>query len=116
MPGVVIRLGPRGFGEISAEGDIVSAGAAALDKRVAETAAAASLSGLEFLFGIPGTIGGALVRVAVDLARRRGAVVVRVDCWAGAPGLIAWYERQRFVCCGSFEQNGWVGQIFKMTV
>src|ERR1700689_4868235 len=60
MPGVVIRLGPRGFGETSAEGDIVSAGAAALDKRVAETAAAASLSGLEFLFGIPGTIGGAL--------------------------------------------------------
>ena len=39
MPGVVIRLGPRGFGETSADGDIVSAGAAALDKRVAETAA-----------------------------------------------------------------------------
>ena len=60
MPGVVIRLGPRGFGETSATDNIVSAGAAALDKRVAETAAAASLSGLEFLFGIPGTIGGAL--------------------------------------------------------
>ena len=60
MPGVVIRLGPRGFGKTSAEGDIVSAGAAALDKRVAEAAAAASLNGLEFLFGIPGTIGGAL--------------------------------------------------------
>jgi len=60
MPGVVIRLGPRGFGESSADGDIVSAGAAALDKRVAETAAAANISGLEFFFGIPGTIGGAL--------------------------------------------------------
>ena len=60
IPGVVIRLGPRGFGETSAEGDIVSAGAAALDKRVAEAAAAASVSGLEFFFGIPGTIGGAL--------------------------------------------------------
>ena len=60
MPGVVIRLPPRGFGETSAQGDIVSAGAAALDKRVAETAAAADLSGLEFFFGIPGTIGGAL--------------------------------------------------------
>src|SRR6202022_2945950 len=60
MPGVVIRLSPRGFGEASVEGDIVSAGAAALDKRVAETAAAANLSGLEFFFGIPGTIGGAL--------------------------------------------------------
>jgi UDP-N-acetylmuramate dehydrogenase len=60
MPGVVIRLGPRGFGETSAEGDIVSAGAAALDKRVAEIAASANLGGLEFFFGIPGTVGGAL--------------------------------------------------------
>jgi UDP-N-acetylmuramate dehydrogenase len=60
MPGVVIRLAPRGFGHASADGDIVSAGAAALDKRVAEAAAAADIGGLEFFFGIPGTIGGAL--------------------------------------------------------
>ena len=60
LPGVVIRLGPRGFGETTAHENIVSAGAAALDRRVAETAVAANLSGLEFLFGIPGTIGGAL--------------------------------------------------------
>jgi UDP-N-acetylmuramate dehydrogenase len=60
IPGVVIRLSPRGFGDVRAEGDVVSAGAAALDKRVAETAAAANISGLEFYFGIPGTIGGAL--------------------------------------------------------
>jgi UDP-N-acetylmuramate dehydrogenase len=60
MPGVVIRLSPRGFGDAGADGEIVSAGAAALDKRVAETAAAANVGGLEFLFGIPGTIGGAL--------------------------------------------------------
>src|ERR1700688_4220595 len=60
MPGVVIRLSPRGFGETSADDDIVSAGTAALDRRVAETAAAANISGLEFFFGIPGTIGGAL--------------------------------------------------------
>jgi UDP-N-acetylmuramate dehydrogenase len=60
LPGVVIRLAPRGFGEASAQGDVVTAGAAALDKRVAEAAAAAGLAGLEFFFGIPGTIGGAL--------------------------------------------------------
>jgi len=60
MAGVVIRLAPRGFGETSASGDIVSAGAAALDRRVAETAAGANLAGLEFYFGIPGTVGGAL--------------------------------------------------------
>src|SRR3979490_2072272 len=60
MPGVVIRLSPRGFGATLAEGDIVRAGTAALDKRVAETAAAANIGGLEFYFGIPGSIGGAL--------------------------------------------------------
>jgi UDP-N-acetylmuramate dehydrogenase len=60
LPGVVIRLAPRGFGEASANGELVTAGAAALDKRVAETAASMNLSGLEFYFGIPGTIGGAL--------------------------------------------------------
>jgi UDP-N-acetylmuramate dehydrogenase len=60
LPGVVIRLGPRGFGDANAQGDVVTAGAAALDKRVAEAAAAAGLAGLEFFFGIPGTIGGAL--------------------------------------------------------
>jgi UDP-N-acetylmuramate dehydrogenase len=60
MPGVVIRLAPRAFGETRAEGDIVSAGTAALDKRVAETAAAANIGGMEFFFGIPGTVGGAL--------------------------------------------------------
>ncbi len=60
VPGVVIRLSPRGFGESKAEGDTVRAGTAALDKRVAETAAAANIGGLEFYFGIPGSIGGAL--------------------------------------------------------
>jgi UDP-N-acetylmuramate dehydrogenase len=60
VPGAVIRLSPRGFGEARAEGDVVHAGTAALDKRVAETAAAANIGGLEFYFGIPGTIGGAL--------------------------------------------------------
>src|SRR5215472_14018648 len=60
IPGVVIRLSPRGFGEAATEGNIVTTGAAALDRRVAETAATANLAGLEFYFGIPGTIGGAL--------------------------------------------------------
>jgi UDP-N-acetylmuramate dehydrogenase len=60
LPGVVIRLSPRGFGEIRIDGDIISTGTATLDKRVAEAAAAADISGLEFFFGIPGTIGGAL--------------------------------------------------------
>ncbi len=59
IEGVVIRLG-RGFNDIATDEDTVKAGAAALDKRVAEAAAAAGIGGLEFYFGIPGTIGGAI--------------------------------------------------------
>lgn len=58
--GVVIRLG-RGFMNVSVEaGHKVRAGAAALDVVVAKAAADAGVAGLEFLRGIPGTIGGAL--------------------------------------------------------
>ncbi|HSC17490.1 MAG TPA: UDP-N-acetylmuramate dehydrogenase [Rhizomicrobium sp.] len=59
VPGVVVRL-PASFGKIAAEGTRVRAGAAALDAAVARTAADAGIAGLEFLRGIPGTIGGAL--------------------------------------------------------
>ncbi len=60
VPGVVVRLPARGFGEIVVEADGIVAGAAALDVTVAETAAEAGLSGLGFLCGIPGSIGGAV--------------------------------------------------------
>ncbi len=59
IPGVVIRL-PAAFGKISVEGTRIRAGAAALDAAVARAAADAGIAGLEFLRGIPGTIGGAL--------------------------------------------------------
>jgi len=57
--GVVVRL-PGSFGKITVDGTRITAGAAALDASVAKTAAASGIAGLEFLRGIPGTIGGAL--------------------------------------------------------
>jgi UDP-N-acetylmuramate dehydrogenase len=57
--GVVVRL-PAAFGRIAIEGTRVRVGAAALDAAVARAAADAGICGLEFLRGIPGTIGGAL--------------------------------------------------------
>lgn len=57
--GVVIRL-PAAFGRIAVEGTRIRAGAAALDAAVARAAADAGIAGLEFLRGIPGTVGGAL--------------------------------------------------------
>ena len=55
---VVIRLG-RGFNAIEITGNIVTAGAAALDAHVARRAAEAGLD-LSFLRTIPGAIGGAV--------------------------------------------------------
>jgi UDP-N-acetylmuramate dehydrogenase len=59
VPGVVIRLG-RAFADITVDGSEITAGAAALDLNVANAARDAGIAGLEFLSGIPGTIGGAL--------------------------------------------------------
>ena len=60
IQGVTIKLA-RGFTGITIDPDGVIAGAGALDVTVAEHAAAAGLTGLEFLSGIPGTVGGAVV-------------------------------------------------------
>ena len=59
IPGVVVRLSSA-FGKIETDGLRVRAGAAALDGAVARAAADAGIAGLEFLRGVPGTIGGAL--------------------------------------------------------
>jgi UDP-N-acetylmuramate dehydrogenase len=59
IPGVTIRLG-RGLGDFAIMDQVVRVGAGALDRVIAAAAAAAGLAGLEFLSGIPGTIGGSL--------------------------------------------------------
>lgn len=59
IPGVVVRLG-RGFNAAAVEGDLLVAGAAVLCPNLALTALDAGLAGLEFLSGVPGTLGGAL--------------------------------------------------------
>ena len=59
IPGVVVRLSSA-FGKVETNGSLVRAGAAALDGAVARAAADAGIAGLEFLRGVPGTIGGAL--------------------------------------------------------
>lgn len=59
VEGVVIRLG-KAFAGIHIEGRDIVAGAGATDIAVAHAARDAGLAGLEFLRGIPGTIGGAV--------------------------------------------------------
>ena len=59
VPGVTIRLSPA-FAKVVTNGMTLNAGTAALDSKVAKSAAKAGIAGLEFFAGIPGTIGGAL--------------------------------------------------------
>ena len=59
IPGVTVRLG-REFAKVQVDGEDVTCGAGALDGNVARAAQEFGLTGLEFLSGVPGTIGGAL--------------------------------------------------------
>ncbi|HEX3576390.1 MAG TPA: UDP-N-acetylmuramate dehydrogenase [Rhodopila sp.] len=77
LAGVTIRLA-RGFSAVNADASGIVAGAGALDVTVAEHAAAAGLTGLEFLSGIPGSIGGA---VAMNAGAYGGEIAQVLD-WA----------------------------------
>ena len=76
VPGVVIRCAGKAWGEVLVDGDLVIAGPAALDAQVARAAATAGLAGLEFLVGIPGTIGGALTMNAGCYGRETKDVLI----------------------------------------
>jgi UDP-N-acetylmuramate dehydrogenase len=82
VAGVVVRMGKR-MAEIAIEGDEVSAGAGAGDVAVSAAARDAGLAGLEFLSGIPGTIGGALRMNAGAYGREMKDIVV--ECKALDP-------------------------------
>jgi UDP-N-acetylmuramate dehydrogenase len=61
LEGVAIRLSPKGFGHIDYVGKAqINVGTAVLDKKLAEAALQHKIGGLEFFYGIPGSIGGAL--------------------------------------------------------
>lgn len=61
-------------------------------------------------------IGARLLGLATELAHERSARMLRVDCWADAPGLVRFYERQGFARDGRFELPGWRGQILSKTL
>jgi UDP-N-acetylmuramate dehydrogenase len=79
IEGVVVRFGGP-LARIETDGDLILAGAGALDQRVAQAAQRAGLGGLEFLIGIPGTVGGA---VRMNAGAFRGETKDRL-VWAEA--------------------------------
>ncbi|TIQ37720.1 MAG: UDP-N-acetylmuramate dehydrogenase [Mesorhizobium sp.] len=61
IPGFVVRLSAKGFGEAEVIGPTtIEAGAATPDKRLAAVAHEAGIGGFHFYHGIPGAVGGAL--------------------------------------------------------
>jgi UDP-N-acetylmuramate dehydrogenase len=78
IKGVVIRL-MRGFTGIAVDGNELLAGAGAPDLNVALTARDHALAGLEFLSGIPGTIGGAVMMNAGAYGGELAQVLVSAE-------------------------------------
>lgn len=83
VAGVVIRLG-RGFAELAIEGTEITVGAGVLDLNVAMLAAANGIAGLEFLSGVPGTIGGALVMNAGAYGGEMSQIVTSATAYDAA--------------------------------
>ena len=78
VKGVVVRL-DRPFAHIGIAGEEVRAGAMALGIKVSLTARDAGLAGLEFLSGVPGTIGGALRMNAGAYGRETKDVLIEAE-------------------------------------
>ncbi|MEI6557255.1 MAG: UDP-N-acetylmuramate dehydrogenase [Rhodospirillaceae bacterium] len=78
VPGVVIRLGGP-FAALRIDATSVCAGAGVLDLNIALAARLAGVAGLEFLSGIPGTIGGALRMNAGAFGRELSDVLVSAE-------------------------------------
>lgn len=78
VPGVVVRL-PKAFAKVSIEpGNRVRAGGAAMGITVASAARDAGIAGLEFLRGIPGTVGGAVRMNAGAYGREASDILIEV--------------------------------------
>ncbi len=112
--GCVIHLG-KAFADIEVKNTRIMAGAGALNGSVASAAAKAGIGGLEFLSGIPGTVGGALAMNAgaygaevkdvlyASMALSRDGVFTALDPKNMDMG---------YRCCGAASGNVFVGAVF----
>lgn len=89
VPGVTVRL-PKSFAAISVDGVHIAAGAAAMGISVASAARDAGLAGLEFLRGIPGTIGGAVRGNAGAYGREMADILIEATVITRAGDIETW--------------------------
>lgn len=115
--GMAIKLA-GGLNKITVQGNTAYAGAGVYIPLLLKTLLRKGLSGLEFMFGIPGTVGGALVMNAEAWGKEIGSAVVSADVIDGK-GKAASLNRKnlRFGYRKSALQSGkWIvtGVIFKL--
>ncbi len=91
LPGVVARLAGPGFDEAAVDGNRLIAGAAAQLARVVALSVDNKLGGLEHLWGVPGTVGGAVMMNAGALERQVSDVLEWVE-WVDGAGVPARLE------------------------
>ena len=90
VPGVVVRL-PKAMAKVSIEpGNRVRAGAGAMGITVASVARDAGIAGLEFLRGIPGTVGGAVRMNAGAYGRDTSDILVEATIVTRAGEIETW--------------------------
>jgi UDP-N-acetylmuramate dehydrogenase len=94
VAGVTIRLG-KIFASIGVEGERLRAGAGAPGIKVASKARDAGIAGLEFLRGIPGTVGGAVRMNAGAYGRETADILVEATVVL-RDGTIETWPRERF--------------------
>lgn len=114
--GVVICLAQPAFSAIEISGDRLRCGAGARLKQVAVEAKRAGLSGVEFLEGIPGSVGGAL---RMNAGAMGGATfdaleTIRVmDSTGNAIDLKAAEVAVEYRCCALLKQHIALGAVFQ---
>ena len=89
VPGIVVRL-PKAMATVSVEHGRVRAGGGAMGISVASAARDAGVSGLEFLRGIPGTVGGAVRMNAGAYGRDASDILVEATVVTRSGAIETW--------------------------
>lgn len=116
--GVIICLTQPAFSRIEIDGTRIRCGAGAKQKNVAVEARRAGLSGVEFLEGIPGSIGGALRMNAGAMGGETFNAVesVRVMDFTGNIRELAPREMSvTYRCCAALKTHVALGAVFQCT-
>ncbi|MCC7259418.1 MAG: UDP-N-acetylmuramate dehydrogenase [Alphaproteobacteria bacterium] len=88
IDGVVIRLG-KGFTDISRKGDVILVGAGVLNLTAARFCQQEGIAGLEFLSGVPGSIGGALAMNAGAYGSMTSECLIEAEI-VDRDGIVRW--------------------------